>query len=328
MDSDLTMAVNTKFNSILKEIQESKLNFVINLTPFSANITLKMTAQIDRNGAHIPPSPPSLLLLEQSLLDRLRAEEEIKHLKSDLSKCEQHCKDLLADNRTLSDKLTTANQSLVSSTSDIEHLYHKIDIKEKEVVKFQCEKNTLKEELSTMKKQYSELALKYDHDNLSFKKSTKAKDKEIYNLESKFSNSRDTISNLKSELSSLKSTKSMLERTVNKLELKVNKLNSRGVKHSVSVQTVTTTDIPYAITEPLPPIFGSDLCYRTKPVFLSKCLPNLSQVLWVSHTEEDDLGDRADEALDYLYDREILTFYEEAKKKAAARRHALDPDSG
>ena len=45
-------------------------------------------------------------------------------------------------------------------------------------------------------------------------------------------------------------------------------------------------------------------------------------------TEEDALRNQADEALDYLHDREIFTFYEEAKKKAATRRLALDPGSG
>ena len=66
MDSELTMVVDSKFNSILKEIQQSKLNFVISLTPFSANITLKKSTQVDKNGAHIPPAPPSFLLTDMA----------------------------------------------------------------------------------------------------------------------------------------------------------------------------------------------------------------------------------------------------------------------
>ena len=70
MDSDLIMAVDAKFNSILKEIQQSKLNFVINLTPFSASITLKKSSQVDQNGVQLLPTPPILRLLEQSLNEK------------------------------------------------------------------------------------------------------------------------------------------------------------------------------------------------------------------------------------------------------------------
>ena len=47
MDSDLTMAIDTTFNSILNEIQLSKLNFAIHLTPYAAYITLKKSTLVD-----------------------------------------------------------------------------------------------------------------------------------------------------------------------------------------------------------------------------------------------------------------------------------------
>ena len=85
-------------------------------------------------------------------------------------------------------------------------------------------------------------------------------------------------------------------------------------------KTSTKIDIPYLITDPLPQIFGSQLCRKTKPIFLSKSVPDLSQICWVSRTEDEILQAKTDEALDYLYDLEVTNFYEEARKKAADAR--------
>ena len=148
--------------------------------------------------------------------------------------------------------------------------------------------------------QFNNSTFKSDLDIAALKKYLKAKDKEIQNLDLKFSNSRDTTTALKSELSSIKSSKSMLESKVKKLELKVCKLQERKVQKSVLIQTSTTVDTPYTIAEPLPPIFGSDLCYQTKPGFFTKSLPDLSKASWFSRTEEYILLDQADEALDHL----------------------------
>ena len=328
MDSELTMVVDSKFNSILKEIQQSKLNFVISLTPFSANITLKKSTQVDKNGAHISPAPPSFLLLEQSLREKIRADEEIEQLKSALSSSNKYYNDLLEENRILNEKLCTINEVLRSSHNDNELLDKKLSIKENEIAKILCEKSTLKEELSLLKKQCTEAAFNSDNEISSLKESLKMKDKEIHNLKLKYSNSRDTVTNIKSELSCVKSSKQMLEGNIKKLELKTSKLQSRKVQHSMQVQTISTIDTPYSISEPLPPIFGSDLCYRSKSVFLSKSQPDLSQVLWVTRTKEDTLQEEAEQALDYLYDLEVATFYEDARRKAIQRRCDVDPDSG
>ena len=91
--------------------------------------------------------------------------------------------------------------------------------------------------------------------------------------------------------------------------------------HSVALQTASTIDIPYVVSEPLPPIFGSTLCRKTKPIFLSKSLPDLSHVSWVTITAEDTLLEGAEEALNEQYDREVAAFYSEARKEAAAVRY-------
>ena len=91
-------------------------------------------------------------------------------------------------------------------------------------------------------------------------------------------------------------------------------------KNSVEVQTVSSVDTPYLVTDPLPPIFGSQLCKKSKSVFLYKSLPDLSFLSWVSFTEDDILRDQAEEALNWLYDMEIENFYLDARERAAQAR--------
>ena len=84
-----------------------------------------------------------------------------------------------------------------------------------------------------------------------------------------------------------------------------------------------TIDIPYRVTDTLPPIFNSKLCQLTKPIWLSKSVPNLTQLVWVSMSEEETLCEQAEQALGVLYDEEVANFYMEAKMNAAAARASV-----
>ena len=64
--TELKMAINTTFTSILNEIQLSNLNFSIQTTPFAAYITLKKSVQKDLNGDYATPSPTILHLLQET----------------------------------------------------------------------------------------------------------------------------------------------------------------------------------------------------------------------------------------------------------------------
>ena len=87
-DTEFKMAVDTTFNSILNEIQLSNLNFAIQLSPYAAYITLKKTTQVNRNGAHLTPSPPVFMLLQESYKNQSAAYEEIARLSEALSESE------------------------------------------------------------------------------------------------------------------------------------------------------------------------------------------------------------------------------------------------
>ena len=59
---------------------------------------------------------------------------------------------------------------------------------------------------------------------------------------------------------------------------------------------------------------------------LTKSLPDLSFLSWVSISEEDILRDQAEEALNFLSDRDIERFYLDAKQRAAEARSSLDAE--
>ena len=148
-------------------------------------------------------------------------------------------------------------------------------------------------------------------------------------MTTKFTNSQDTNTNLRYELTQMKSLKSNLEKDIRNFERQIKRLKTKKkLQCSISSQTLSTIDVPYQITEPLPPIFGSQLCNRTRPVFLTKSLPNLANILWVTRTDEEKLQEQADEALDYLYDLEIMNYYKEAKEKSAVQRRSVGHDPG
>ena len=118
--SDVKMAIDTKFNSILDEIQLSKLNFIINMTPYAAYITLKKTTLIDKHGVPSMPSPPVLKLLERSLREKCDADMNISHLKDAFAKCEATCTRLNQENKMLRDSLSTSQEETKTYKTNLE----------------------------------------------------------------------------------------------------------------------------------------------------------------------------------------------------------------
>ena len=55
-DKNLTMHATKIFNEILDKVKMSNLNFCIQMSPFSANISLKKSFIKDKSGAYILPS--------------------------------------------------------------------------------------------------------------------------------------------------------------------------------------------------------------------------------------------------------------------------------
>ena len=196
-DSDVTMAINSKFNSILHEIQLSNLNFIINMTPYAAYITLKKTTLINNEGVPSMPSPPILKLLEQNLREKSNADLEISRLRDTLAKYEDNCTRLAQENKTLCDALLTSKE-------ENEAYRTRLEFAQKEVIRLSADNKKLEVEISSNEKKHVQFEFDSGQEISLFKKTIKSKEKEIHNMNTKLKNCHDTISNMKNEISSIR----------------------------------------------------------------------------------------------------------------------------
>ena len=83
-------------------------------------------------------------------------------------------------------------------------------------------------------------------------------------------------------------------------------------------QTDSHPEIPYEVTSPLPPIFGNQLCWKSRLFHFSKSLPSLDKLCWCK--PDYDFTDEAEEALNEQYDRQVREFYEDERDRVRASR--------
>ena len=106
----------------------------------------------------------------------------------------------------------------------------------------------------------------------------------------------------------------MKEHEIEREELKALRDKSNIQIKKACSQTNSHPDIPYKITDPLPPIFSMQLCHKSRPIhFLSRYIPNLNSILWCPPD---------DEVLD-LADRGIEEFYLQAQDQALMKHEAV-----
>jgi hypothetical protein len=89
----------------------------------------------------------------------------------------------------------------------------------------------------------------------------------------------------------------------------------------VSSQTDQHPEIPYKVTSVLPPIFSSQVCWKSRPLHLSNSLPSLDSICWCKPNE--NFEDEAEEALVEQYDRQVHEFYEDERDRLLASREAV-----
>ena len=108
---------------------------------------------------------------------------------------------------------------------------------------------------------------------------------------------------------------SQVNTSVNFRDINQNKVD----ENSTSCQTDTNVDIPYHIVSPLPPIFSSNLCNISPSFkFISRSLPNLNTILWV--TPDTSYEDDAEEFLAEQHANMIKQMYRLRKEQAQARK--------
>ena len=319
------MAAAKAFDKILDCVKSSNLNFCIQLSPFSANISLKKTLVKNKAGFYlIPADDPILRTHEIENIELRKKVSDLEHVIADL-------KSRLGESET---KCDHAYQTIHRLEGEARIKQENIDTKESDLNKAladHLEKKTI--EISSLEEEKKQLQAKIHDIQISLKNSisaaTRLKKEVIDNRNNHEKELRLTTKNLKSEIKSWRKDlgfeRSEKIKTERKLATVMNDLSKP--KPSVSCQTVQSLDTPYLVTDVLPPIFGSQLCRTTKPIHnrnFSRSLPNMSTISWVRITEEDILEDEAAQALNDQYDRHIQEFYKDAKQKAEAVREVFD----
>ena len=125
--SELKMAVDATFSSILNEIQLSGLNFTIQVTPYSAYITLKKSSQKDPNGSFTAPSPPVLSLLQEAQHVLEIQKNEILELKECCALSSTKYDEAVLENTSLLDELVESKKAIEASDNTNNSLHDKLE---------------------------------------------------------------------------------------------------------------------------------------------------------------------------------------------------------
>ena len=261
--TDLKMAINTTFGSILNEIQLSNLNFSIQMTPFAANIILKKSVQKDRNGVPASPSPPILYLLQQARQEHLALENENHKLKVASDILKNNYDTIMHENKCLRKEIEEKNDAIEVMEADNGKLRSRLDCLEDEQAK-NCVASAPSElRIKEMKNKHTmELRdLKAEVRKLTGALKVKEKvDKDLHNA-------RETIKNLKSEKSLLKTVKTKLEGEARKLEKKIklveNKLSRIKGTESTEKNEDGTKSKPVDVNENYMALSAPDLRFPT-----------------------------------------------------------------
>ena len=225
--TELTMATNTTFTSILNEIQCSNLNFSIQITPFAAYITLKKSVQKDLNGDFATPSPSIHVRLQQAQQEILQLQNENNQLKSDIAILVQKCENSELEHAYLENKHVEISKNVEALTALKEKLHDKLVVTEKENSKKQTEVSRLESKVKEMKKKQEEESKDFKYQIRDLEVANKRKVKEIHDLGRNLENTRSTVKSLKFEKSQLKTSKTKLENEIRKLKKVKKPLNEK-----------------------------------------------------------------------------------------------------
>ena len=216
--TELTMAINATFSSILHENQVSNLNFSIQVTPFAAYITLKKSVQKDLDGLHATPSPPIIVHLQQAQQEILHLQKENFQLKSVVATLEEKCETITIENDRLVGKHEDIKKNVESLIATKNILDEKINGAEREAASRQNENSVLLNKIKDGKKKHEEELKELKSKISTLDKANKRKEKELHNLGRILENTRATNKACKVEKSQLLINKSKLEAELRKLK--------------------------------------------------------------------------------------------------------------
>ena len=190
--TELEMAANTTFASIVNEIQLSNLNFTIKMTPFAAYITLKKTVQKDLNGFYVNPAPPLLFLLQ-------KAQEDIQILEVENSKLKTAVERSVHEAKVLHDSLEETNLAVEYLAKKNISLHEEITKAEKVNSNMLAVKTDYECKVKENRKKYFRELKDLQLQIKVLEKANKAREKEVHDLNRKLENTSDSLKSCKAD---------------------------------------------------------------------------------------------------------------------------------
>ena len=194
-DSNPTMLASKAFDSVLDQIKNSCLNFHIQLSPFSAIISLKRSFIRDKSGNLL--LPPICPVPSEVVHQNLNLEKEETVLKKMHEKAVRDCKDAHGIIESLKNTLKEEKVKLDEATDKIENLTNSLKKRDSEISNLKGALKTSKEVSEKLNKSCNENRAKYEQekDQLS-----KVYNKEIKSCRKNFMDVKNLNSKLNEEL--------------------------------------------------------------------------------------------------------------------------------
>ena len=101
------MAASNKFDNLLKQVQSSNLNFRIELSPFTAVITLKKSLIKDKTGKFLSPPTSESTQLQQANNDKICLIEKIVNLENVVKSLENYYENAVSECKTAYTTIST-----------------------------------------------------------------------------------------------------------------------------------------------------------------------------------------------------------------------------
>ena len=241
------MCPATVFYNILNQIQASHLNFQLQLSPFSAVISLKKTFVKNKSGTILYPQTTSHNLFANIVEKNCEHEKDIINLKhmyeeavEDCAKANNEIKGFMHENEHLKEIINKKKSQLESAKNEVLILQTQLGKAEDELVKHLSETKAKDaksfSEIAALKsriKESSENIMENKREASNAVKNKKVLEKNIYTLEKKIDNLNNTVESLKASKNVLKTEKDILTKEIKKFQ----KNSKLKVINSLSTQT-------------------------------------------------------------------------------------------
>ena len=156
--TDLTMLANTTFDSVISQIRSSCLNFSMQLTPFSAVISLRKSFMMDKSGSVVLPFTRENMVkveVENNKHENIEV-DIIKDLQSKVIECEKIISGLKTELEQARDTTVRLNEELCYTKRKFEN--------EKNLIlkDHLSDMMTWKKDMCEISKKHSDLQIKFE----------------------------------------------------------------------------------------------------------------------------------------------------------------------